>query len=104
MRHIMIENLSKKLFGIAALSALVLAAAPAPAAKMLGCGGDHLAKVNETVSSLPDADPNKWVAVREIGLANTAFSESKLGECAMHLSRAEQIGAQPGEAMGMMQR
>lgn len=93
MRHIMIKNISKNLFAVAALSALVASTAPASAAKMkAGCGGDHMAKVNDMVSALPDADPNKWVAVGEVAKANTALSESKPGECAMHLSRAEHEG------------
>lgn len=92
MRHIMIKNLSKNLLGAVALSTLVFAAAPASAAhRMAGCGGDHMAKVNDYVSGLPDADPNKWAAVKEIALANTALSESRDGECAVHLSRAEHI-------------
>jgi hypothetical protein len=95
MRHIMIENLGKNLFGAVALSALIFSfsAAPASAAnKMIGCGGDHIAKVNDYVSGLPDSAPNKWVAVKEIALANTALSASKSGECAVHLSRAEHAG------------
>lgn len=88
----MIKNLNKNLLGAAFLSAVVLAAAPASAASMTGCGGDHMMKVNDYVSGLPDAAPNKWVATKELALANTALSESKPGECAVHLSRAEHAG------------
>lgn len=93
MRYIMSKNLRKNLLGVAALSALVLSIAPASAAhRMMGCGGDSLQKVNDMVSALPDSAPNKWAAVHEVALANTALSESKPGECAMHLSRAAQEG------------
>jgi hypothetical protein len=89
----MIKNLGKNLFAAAALSALVFSAAPASAAKMsMGCGGDNMAKVNDMVSALPDTAPNKWGAVKEVAMANTALSESKPGECAVHLSRAAHEG------------
>ena len=88
----MIKNLNKNLLGVALLSAVALSAAPASAASLMGCGGDHMMKVNDYVSALPDAAPNKWAATRELALASTALSESKPGECAMHLSRAEHAG------------
>ena len=91
----MIKNIGKTLLGAVALTALVLSVAPASAAHrgaMMGCGGDNMAKVNDSVSALSDAAPNKWDAVKEVGLANTALSEGKPGECAMHLSRAEHEG------------
>jgi len=91
----MTGNLSKNLFGAVALATLALSVAPASAASHhrggISCGGDNMAKINDYVSGLPDGDPNKWVAVKEIALANTALSESRDGECAMHLSRAEHI-------------
>ncbi|MGO4717200.1 hypothetical protein [Bradyrhizobium sp. 2TAF24] len=88
----MIKNLNKNLLGAALLATVALSAAPASAAKPIGCGGDHMMKVNDWVSGLPDAEPNKWVAVKELALANTALSESKPGECAAHLNRAEHAG------------
>lgn len=91
----MSKNLRKSLLGAAVLSALALSVAPASAAHRaatMGCGGDNMAKVNDSVSALSDAAPNKWDAVKEVGLANTALSEGKPGECAMHLSRAEHEG------------
>ena len=90
----MTTNLSKNLFGAVALATLALSVAPASAAshhRGLSCGGDNMAKINDYVSGLPDGDPNKWAAVKEIALANTALSESRDRECAVHLSRAGQI-------------
>jgi len=88
----MIKNLNKNLLGAALLSAVALSIAPASAATLAGCGGDHMMKVNDYVSGLPDAAPNKWAAVRELAMANTALSESKPGDCAVHLNRAEHAG------------
>ncbi|MEW6639466.1 MAG: hypothetical protein AB1586_03105 [Pseudomonadota bacterium] len=89
----MSKTLCSNLVGVTALSALIIAAAPALAAnRAIGCAGDNMAKVRVQVETMPDGDPIKWAAVKEVAMANTAYSASKPGECAMHLSRAAQLG------------
>jgi hypothetical protein len=81
----------KKLLGAAAMAAVVLAVAPASAARMQGCSGDNLSKTETSIESMPDGDA-KWAAFKEMASANTAMSEGKMAECAMHLNKAARVG------------
>jgi hypothetical protein len=81
------SNMIKKLLGAAAMAAVVFAVAPASAAKMLGCGGDNMAKTESMVESMPDGDA-KWASFKEISAAQSAMLEGKMGACSVHLSRA----------------
>jgi hypothetical protein len=80
-------NMIKKLLGAAAMAAVVFAVVPASAAKMLGCGGDNMAKTETMVESMPDGDA-KWASFKEITAAQSAMLEGKMGACSMHLSKA----------------
>jgi hypothetical protein len=81
----------KKLLGAAAMAAVALAVAPASAAKIGGCSGDNLAKTESAMESMADGDA-KWAAFKEMAAANTAMSEGKMTECAVHLTKAAHAG------------
>jgi hypothetical protein len=81
----------KKLLGAAAMAAVVFAVAPASAAKMMGCGGDNMMKVETTVEGMPDGDA-KWQSYKEMTAANAAYLDGHMGECSMHLSKAAHMG------------
>ncbi len=73
------------------MAAVVLAVAPASAASMGGCSGGNMEKTETTVEAMADGD-GKWVAEKEIALAQTAMLDGKMGACGMHLSKAMHVG------------
>jgi hypothetical protein len=79
----------KKLLGAAAMAAVVFAVAPASAAKMaaMGCSGPNLAKTETMVEVMADGDA-KWDSYKEMTAAQTAMLDGRMGQCAMHLSKA----------------
>jgi hypothetical protein len=77
-----------KLLGAAAMAAVILAVAPASAAKMGGCSGDNMMQTENSVEALPDGTPNKDTGRKEIVAAQTAMLDGKMGACAMHLHQA----------------
>jgi hypothetical protein len=81
----------KKLLGAAATAAVVLAIAPASAARMEGCSGTNIGKVETTVEGWADG-PAKWAAFKEITDAQTAMLDGKMGACSRHLSNAVHAG------------
>jgi hypothetical protein len=81
----------KKLLGTAAMAAVVLAIAPASAARMEGCSGTNIGKVETTVEGWVDG-PAKWAAFKEVADAQTAMLDGKMGACAKHLTRAMHAG------------
>jgi hypothetical protein len=83
----------KKLIGAAAVAAIVLAVAPASAARMhSGCTSANLEKTETMVEGMSDADANKSMAYKEITDAQGAMLSGKMGACAMHLSKAMHAG------------
>jgi len=76
-----------KLLGAAATAAVILAVAPASAAKMGGCSGENLTKTESTVESMPEGE-NKVMAQKEIAMAQTSMLDGKMGACGTHLSKA----------------
>jgi hypothetical protein len=80
-----------KLLGAAAMAAVVFAVAPASAAKMMGCGGDNMMKVETMVEGMPDGDA-KWQSYKEITAANAAYLDGHMGACSEHLSKAAHMG------------
>jgi hypothetical protein len=85
------SNMIKKLLGAATMAAVVLAVAPASAAKMMGCGGDNMMKVENMVEAMPDGDA-KWQSFKEITVAQAAMLEGHMGACSAHLSKAAHLG------------
>ncbi|WP_445487803.1 hypothetical protein [Rhodopseudomonas sp. RCAM05734] len=81
----------KKLLGAAAMAAVVLSIAPASAARMEGCSGTNIGKVETTVEGWADG-PAKWAAFKEITDAQTAMLDGKMGPCSRHLSSAMHAG------------
>jgi hypothetical protein len=81
------SNMINKLLGAAAMAAVVLAVAPASAAKMGGCSGDHMMKTESMIDTMADG-PNRSTGQKEIALAQTAMLDGKMGNCAMHLHKA----------------
>jgi hypothetical protein len=81
----------KKLLGAAAMAAVVFAVAPASAAKMMGCGGDNMMKVETMVEGMPDGDA-KWQSYKEMTAANAAYLDGHMGACSAHLSKAAHMG------------
>jgi hypothetical protein len=80
-----------KLLGAAAIAAVILAVAPASAAKMGGCGGENLMKTESMVDNMSDG-PDRIMSQKEIAMAQTAMLDGKMGACAMHLNKAMHAG------------
>jgi hypothetical protein len=76
-----------KLLGAAAIAAVILAVAPASAAKMAGCSGDNMMKTENMVEAMADG-PTKDMGRKEIMDAQTAMLDGKMGVCGMHISKA----------------
>jgi len=89
-----------KLLRAAATAAVILAVAPASAAKMGGCSGENLTKTEAMVETMPEGE-NKGMAQKEIAMAQTAMLDGKMGACGMHLSKATHAGMMMQHA-GMM--
>ena len=89
------SNMITRLLSAAAVAAVVLASMPAQAARMQGCSGGNLAKVESSIESMADGDA-KWVAFKEMSDAQTALLGGKMGACAMHLDRAMHAGMGAG--------
>ena len=73
------------------MAAVIVAAAPASAAKMGGCSGDNLTKTEDAVEAMPDGD-GKMMAQKEVAIAQTAMLDGKMGACAMHIRHAMHAG------------
>jgi hypothetical protein len=85
------SNMINKLLGAAATVAVILAVAPASAAKMGGCSGESLMKTESMIEVMADG-PNRMTGQKEIAMAQTAMLDGKMGACAMHLSKAMHVG------------
>jgi hypothetical protein len=85
------SNMIKKLLGAAAMAAVVFAVVPASAAKMVGCSGDNLMKVETAVEALPDGEI-KNVGFKEITAAQAAMLDGHMAQCGEHLNRAAHAG------------
>jgi hypothetical protein len=58
---------------------------------MGGCSGDTLTKTEDAVEAMPDGDV-KWMAQKEIAMAQSAMLDGKMGACVMHIRRAMHAG------------
>jgi hypothetical protein len=78
-----------KLLGAAAMAAVILAVAPASAAKMAmgGCSGDSMMQTENSVEAMADG-AGKDVGRKEIVLAQAAMLDGKMGACASHIHQA----------------
>ena len=76
-----------KLLGAAAMAAVVYSVVPASAASMAGCSGANLEKTESAIEAMADSD-GKWVAEKEVAMAQSAMLDGKMGACAAHLSKA----------------
>jgi hypothetical protein len=85
------SNMINKLLGAAAMAAVILAVAPASAAKMGGCSGTNLTKTESAVDAMADG-PDRAMGQKEIAMAQTAMLDGKMGACGMHLSKAMHAG------------
>jgi hypothetical protein len=87
------SNMLNKLLGAAAMVAVALVVVPAHAAKMgaVGCNGDSQMKAETMVDSMADGD-GKFVAQKEIAMAQEAMLSGKTGACGMHLTKAMHAG------------
>ena len=85
------SNMINKLLGAAATVAVIVAVAPASAAKMGGCSGDNLMKTESMIEVMADG-PNRMTGRKEVAMAQTAMLDGKMGACAMHLSKAMHVG------------
>lgn len=79
------------MIAITALGGLMIATAPASAAKMMSCNGADLQKVNAMMPAMADG-PNKMTMVKEMAATNTAMSKGDMKGCAMHLNMAAKAG------------
>jgi hypothetical protein len=85
------SNMINKLLGAAAMAAVILAVAPASAAKMGGCSGENLTKTESMIENMADGE-GKMMAQKEVALAQTAMLDGKMGACGMHLNKATHAG------------
>jgi hypothetical protein len=76
-----------KLLGAAAMAAVIYSAVPASAASMGGCSGGNLEKTESMIEAMADGD-GKWMAQKEVAMAQSAMLDGKMGACAAHLSKA----------------
>ncbi|MEA2950953.1 MAG: hypothetical protein QOJ96_473 [Alphaproteobacteria bacterium] len=83
--------MSNKLLGAAAMAALILAVAPAYAAKTAGCSGENLSKTESMIEAMADGE-GKMAAQKEIAQAQDAMLNGKMGVCAAHLGKAMHAG------------
>jgi hypothetical protein len=79
----------KTLIGAAAMAAVAFAVVPAHAAKMgaVGCSGPNLTKTESDIEAMADNEV-KFMAEKEISLAQDAMLNGKMGACSMHLGKA----------------
>ena len=80
-----------KSLGAAALAAVLCSTVPASAAKMAGCNGENLSKTESMIEIMADGQ-GKIVAQREVAQAQDAMLSGKMGACAVHLTKAMQVG------------
>jgi hypothetical protein len=85
------SNMIKKLLGAATMAAVILAVAPASAAKMAGCSGENMMKTESMIDAMADG-PNRAMGQQEIAMAQAAMLDGKMGACAMHLTKAMHVG------------
>jgi hypothetical protein len=85
------SNMIKKLLGAATMAAVILAVAPASAAKMAGCSGENMMKTESMIDAMADG-PNRAMGQQEIAMAQAAMLDGKMGVCAMHLTKAMHVG------------
>ena len=69
------------------MAAVAIAITPASAARMEGCSGTNIGKVETSVEGWADGDA-KWAAFKEIADAQTAMLDGKFAACSMHLTKA----------------
>ena len=78
----------KTLIGAAAMAAVAYAVVPAHAARMgVGCSGANLTKTESAVEAMADNEV-KFMAEKEISLAQDAMLNGKMGACGAHLTKA----------------
>ena len=80
------SNMIEKLLGAAAMAAVIFSTASASAAS-IGCSGANLEKTESAIEAMADSD-GKWVAEKEVAMAQSAMLDGKMGACAVHLSKA----------------
>ena len=73
------------------MAAVILAVAPASAAKMGGCSGENLMKTESMIDNMADG-PDRITSQKEIAMAQTAMLDGKMGACAVHLNKAMHMG------------
>ncbi len=81
----------KILVAAAMLSAFVvpLAVSVSPAsAAMMKCTSDNMMKSNNMMMTMPDG-PGKMAANKEMGMANMAMSQGKMGSACGHYMKAQ---------------
>jgi hypothetical protein len=76
-----------KLLGAVAMAAVVYSVVPASAASMGSCSSANLEKTESAIEAMADGD-GKWVAEKEVAMAQSAMLDGKMGACAAHLSKA----------------
>jgi hypothetical protein len=72
---------------VAAAMLSAIAVSPASAA-MMKCTSDNMAKSTTMMSTMADG-PGKMAANKEIGMANTAMSQGKMGMACSHYMKAQ---------------
>ena len=82
----------RRLLSAAALTAALLAVAPAQAARLQACSPANLSKTEAGIETMADGDI-KWVAFKEMADAQTALLDGKMAVCAAHLTKAAQASA-----------
>ena len=75
----------KILLAVAVVSAFAIS--PASAA-MMKCTSDNMMKSTSSITMMPDSS-GKMAAYKEMGMANTAMSQGKMGSACGHYMKAQ---------------
>ena len=72
------------------MAAVVYSVVPASAASMGGCSSANLEKTETAIEAMADGD-GKWMAQKEVAMAQSAMLDGKMGACAAHIGKAMHV-------------
>jgi hypothetical protein len=85
-----IHMIKTNLIAAAVIAVLALASSPSSAA-MMGCSGDNMMKVNNSLSMMADG-AGKSMGYKEISMAQSDMLKGNMRGCAMHTNKAMMMG------------
>ena len=81
-----------KLIALAASAVLVLAVAPASAAKMAACTQKNIDKTDAMINQMPMTNMKKMTGMNEMSQAKMAMGQKDMKGCMTHLDAAMKAG------------